>query len=139
MLNGGKTRQSIHSTWRDSPLMMRLDRPEPYMLVGMVDASKRGIQDGDMVRAFNDVGSFNVRVKVSPSIRPGQTLMYHAWESYQFHGKGDMNSVSPSPLNPVELAGGHPHLTPGLLQGQSSVFDRDTRINIELIREGAKV
>jgi anaerobic selenocysteine-containing dehydrogenase len=138
MLNGGKTRQSIHSTWRDSPLMMRLDRPEPYMLVGMVDASKRGIQDGDMVRAFNDVGSFKVRVKVSPSIRPGQTLMYHAWESYQFHGKGDMNSVSPSPLNPVELAGGHPHLTPGLLQGQSSVFDRDTRINIELVREGAK-
>jgi len=136
MLNGGKTRQSIHSTWRDSPLMMRLDRPEPYMLVGMLDASKRGIKDGDMVRAYNDVGSFKVRVKVSPSIRPGQTLMYHAWESYQFHGKGDMNSVSPSPLNPVELAGGHPHLTPGLLQGQSSVFDRDTRINIELIREG---
>lgn len=139
MMNGGKTRQSIHSTWRDSPLMMRLDRHEPYMLVSMIDASKRGIQDGDMVRAYNDVGSFNVSVKVSPSLRPGQTLMYHAWESYQFHGKGDMNSVSPSPLNPVELAGGHPHLTPGILQGQSSVFDRDTRIDIELIRKGATV
>jgi anaerobic selenocysteine-containing dehydrogenase len=137
ILNGGKARQSIHSTWRDSPLMMRLDRPEPYMLVAMIDAGKRGIKDGDMVRAFNDVGSFKVRVKVSPSMRPGQALMYHAWESYQFHGKGDMNSVSPSPLNPVELAGGHPHLTPGLLQGQSSVFDRDTRINIEVVREGA--
>lgn len=139
MMNGGKTRQSIHSTWRDSPLMMRLDRPEPYMLVSMIDASKRGIQDGDMVRAFNDVGSFNVSVKVSPSLRPGQTLMYHAWENYQFHGKGDMNSVSPSPLNPVELAGGHPHLTAGILQGQSSVFDRDTRIEIQLLHEKASV
>ena len=88
-----------------------------------------------MVRAYNDVGSFQVRVKVSPSLRPGQTLMYHAWEQYQFHGKGDMNSVSPTPLNPVELSGGHPHLTAGILQGQSSVFDRDTRIDIERINE----
>ncbi len=136
VMTGGKTRQSIHSTWRDSPIMMRLDRPEPYMLISMVDATRRGIQEGDMVRAYNDVGSFNVRVKVSPSMRPGQTLMYHAWEHYQFTGKGDMNSVSPSPLNPVELAGGHPHLTAGILQGQNSVFDRDTRIEIERIAEG---
>jgi DMSO reductase family type II enzyme molybdopterin subunit len=137
VMNGGKTRQSIHSTWRDSPLMMRLDRPEPYILVSMLDAGKRGILDGDLARVFNDVGSFQVRVKVSPSLRPGQTLMYHAWEHFQFEGKGDMNSVVPSPLNPVELAGGHPHLTAGVLQGQSSVFDRDTRIDIERIRREA--
>lgn len=137
MMNGGKNRQSIHSTWRDSPLMLRLDRPEPYMLVSMIDAGKRGIVDGDLVRVFNDVGSFKVRAKVSPSLRPGQTLMYHAWEHYQFQGPGDMNSVSPTPLNPVELAGGHSHLTAGVLQGQSSVFDRDTRVEIERITEGA--
>jgi len=137
VMNGGKTRQSIHSTWRDSPLMMRLDRPEPYILVSMLDAGKRGILDGDLVRVFNDVGSFKLRVKVSPSLRPSQTLMYHAWEHFQFQGKGDMNSVVPSPLNPVELAGGHPHLTAGVLQGQSSVFDRDTRIDIERVHEEA--
>ncbi len=133
VMTGGKTRQSIHSTWRDSRLMLRLDRPEPYMLISMIDAGKRGIQDGDKVRAHNDVGAFDVRVKVSPSLRPGQTLMYHAWEHYQFTGKGDMNAVSPTPLNPVELAGGHPHLAAGVLLGQSSVFDRDTRIEIERI------
>jgi hypothetical protein len=57
--------------------------------------------------------------------------MYHAWEHFQFRGKGDMNSVVPSPINPVELAGGHPHLNAGVLLGQASVFDRDTRIEIE--------
>jgi hypothetical protein len=36
---------------------------------------------------------FNVRAKVAPSIQDGQTVIYHAWESYQFRGKGDMNSV----------------------------------------------
>ena len=138
MMTGGKTRWSIHSTWRDSPLLMRLDRPEPYMYVSSVDAQKRGIQDDELVRAFNDVGSFHVRVKVSPNLRPGQTLMYHAWEQYQFEGQGDMNSVSPTPFNPVELSGGHPHLTAGVLQGQSSVFDRDTRIELERLPQGAK-
>lgn len=137
MMNGGKARQSIHSTWRDSPLMMRLDRPEPYMLISSIDAGKRFIKDNDWIRVWNDVGSFKTRAKVSPSLRPGQTLMYHAWEQYQFQGPGDMNSVSPTPLNPVELAGGHPHLTAGILQGQSSVFDRDTRIEIERIGTGA--
>lgn len=135
VMTGGKTRQSIHSTWRDSRLMLRLDRAEPYLLMSLPDAARRGIGDGDRVRVFNDVGSFAVRVKLSPSLRPSQVLMYHAWEHYQFQGQGDMNSVSPTPINPVELAGGHPHLTAGVLQGQTSVFDRDTRIEIERIAD----
>jgi hypothetical protein len=64
--------------------------------------------------------------------------MWHAWEKYQFPGKGDMNSVSPSPLNPVELSGGHPHLKAGILSGQSSMYDRDTRIEIVKLPRGAK-
>jgi len=135
MMTGGKTRWSIHSTWRDDRLMLRLEsRPEPYMLVSMIDATARGVADGDRIRVFNDVGSFQCLAKVSPSLRPGQTLMYHAWEQYQFTGPGDMNSVSPTPLNPVELAGGHPHLAAGVLQGQNSVFDRDSRIDFELLK-----
>ncbi len=140
MMTGGKTRWSIHSTWRDSPLMLHLDAsPEPYMLMSLADAQAHGITDGDWVRAYNDIGSFNVKARVSPGLRPGQTLMYHAWEQYQFPGQGDMNTVSPTPLNPVELAGGHPHLVAGVLQGQSSVFDRDTRIAIERLGEDMPV
>lgn len=139
MMTGGKTRWSIHSTWRDSSLMLRLEaRPEPYLLMSMADALQRGVVDDDWIRVRNDIGSFKCKAKVSPSLRPGQTLMYHAWEQYQFEGPGDMNTVSPSPLNPVELAGGHPHLTAGLLQGQSSVFDRDTRVEVERIAEGIR-
>jgi len=132
VMTGGKTRWSIHSTWRDHPLMLKLERsPEPYLLVASNDAARRGIADGDWIRVRNDVGSFDTLARLSPNLRPGQTLMYHAWEQYQFAGRGDMNSVAPTPLNPVELAGGHPHLRAGILQGQSSVFDRDTRIDIE--------
>lgn len=138
MLTGGKTRWSIHSTWRDSELMLRLHRPDPAIHLSFADAKERGIEDGDWVKAYNDIGSFIARAKVTPSMRTGQSLMFHAWEQYQFPGKGDMNSVSPSPLNPVELAGGHPHLKAGILQGQASMYDRDTRIEIEKLPKGAK-
>lgn len=131
VLSGGKTRWSIHSTWRDSETMLRLHRPEPHILISIADAASRGIKDGDWVKVRNDIASFQARAKVSPAMQPGQTLMYHAWESYQFRGKGDQNHVLPTPINPVELAGGHPHLTYRLISGQSSFNDRDTRIEVE--------
>lgn len=103
-------------------------------MVSPVDAAERGIGDGDWVRVYNDAGSFNVRVKVSHTCRPRQTLMYHAWESHQFDGTGDPRQVSPTPINPVELAGGHPHLRAGYLEGQPGGFDRDTRIEIRALK-----
>ncbi len=138
MVNGGHTRWSIHSTWRDSPLMLRLHRPDPYMILSPLDAKSRGIEDGDWIRVFNDVGSYNIRAKVAPSAQPGNSIVYHAWESYQFPGKGDMNSTCPSPLNPTELSGGHPHLDAGLMFAQAGEFDRDTRVEVERLPGGKR-
>lgn len=131
-LNGGKTRWSIHSSWRDSQTMLRLHHREPYVLISEVDAKKRRIKDDEWVRVHNDTGEFQARAAVTPTMQAGQALIYHAWERHQFRGKGDMNSVSPSPLNPVELAGGEgQHLRSILFQGQGSMFDRETRVEIE--------
>ncbi len=129
-MTGGHTRWSVHSVWRDNKLMQSLNRGQPYIVMGGQDAEQRGIADGDWVKCFNDVGSFNVRAKVITGARPGQAIMYHSWENYQFAGKGDARSVSPSPINPVELAGDHAHLKIGMLEGQPGCFDRDTRIDI---------
>ena len=133
MMTGGHTRWSIHGVWRDNRLMNRLNRGQPYIMIGVQDAKARGINDGDWVRCYNDVGSFELRVKVTHGMRPGQAFMYHAWENYQFEGKGEPRHVSPSPINPVELAGDHAHLRVGMLEGQPNCFDRDTRIEIERI------
>jgi molybdopterin-containing oxidoreductase family molybdopterin binding subunit len=43
--------------------------PELEMAPG--DASERGIEAGDTVEVFNDRGSFKLRARVNPSIRPG--------------------------------------------------------------------
>ena len=133
VMTGGHTRWSIHGVWRDNETMLRLSRGGPFIMLAPQDAKTRGIKDGDSVRVFNDAGSFNSRAKVSHTLQPGQTLMYHAWESYHSKGDGDPRSVSPTPINPVELAGGHPHLRVGYLEGQPGGFDRDTRIEIERV------
>ncbi len=104
---GGHTRWSIHATWRDSSLMLRLQRGEPALWMSDPDATRRGIQDGDRIRVFNDHGDFETLVKVSGAIQPGQLVMYHAWEPYQFRGwKGPQEPVA-APWKVLHLAGGY--------------------------------
>ena len=135
-MTGGHTRWSIHAAWRDSETMLRLHRPDPYLLLSVEDAAQRNIEDGDWIKVYNDTGSYIVRAKVAPSVQPGQSIIYHAWESHQFRGKTDMNAVSATPLNPVELAGGHPHLDAGLMFAQTTEFDRDTRVEVQRLPGG---
>ncbi|MDX1649793.1 MAG: molybdopterin-dependent oxidoreductase, partial [Myxococcota bacterium] len=109
-LTGGHTRWSIHATWRDSRLMLRLQRGEPAAWVAAEDARARGIADGDRVRIHNDVGAFEAVAKVSPSVQPGQVIVYHAWEPYQFKDwKGQQEPV-PAPWKPIHMAGGYGQL-----------------------------
>ena len=130
LLTGGHTRWSIHSAWRDDKLLLQQQRGEPVMYMSVEDARPRDVGDGQHVRVFNDMDSFEIMVKVSPSVRPGQLIVYHAWENYQFkQGKGFQNLI-PTPLNPVELAGGQFHLRPMVICMQPSHTDRDTRVDV---------
>jgi DMSO reductase family type II enzyme molybdopterin subunit len=109
-MTGGHTRWSIHSKWRDSSLMLRLQRGEPSVWVSKRDADDRGVVDGDRIRLFNDAGEFEALAKVAPAVQPGQVLIYHAWEHYQFKNwKGPQEPV-PAPWKPLHLAGGYAQL-----------------------------
>jgi len=77
------------------------------MWIGTEDARQRGIADGDRIEVYNDVGKFITRATVSPAVRPGYVIMYHAWEDYQFEGGSGHRDVMASPLKPLELAGGY--------------------------------
>ncbi len=94
------------------------------------DATERGICEDDLVRVHNDIGEFLIRAKVAPAVRPGQGIVYHAWENYQFEGGMGHRNVIPTPMNPVELAGGYGHIqhTPVILQPGHN--DRDTRVEV---------
>jgi len=132
-LGGGHTRWSIHSNWRDDKLMLQQQRGEPVVFINTADAAERGIRDGETVRVFNDLDEFEIMAKVSPSARMGQVIIYHAWENFQFkNGKGFQNLI-PTPLNPVELAGGQFHLRPMIIALQPGMTDRDTRVDVQAL------
>jgi nitrate reductase alpha subunit len=130
-MTSGHNRWSIHAAWRDHEALLRLQRGKPVIYVNPGDASKRGIGDGDTVRVFNDVGECELQAMLSPTLKPGQVVVYHAWEPFQFkHGKSDQTLI-PSPLNPVQLAGGYFHLQPMVMMQQPGCSDRGTRVDLE--------
>jgi DMSO reductase family type II enzyme molybdopterin subunit len=110
LLTGGHTRWSIHAIWRAEPTLLRLQRGEPSMWMSAEDARARGIGDHGHVVVRNDHGSFVVRARISPAVAPGEAILYHAWEPFQFRGwRGNMEVVS-SPFKPVHLVGNYGHL-----------------------------
>ncbi len=130
LMSGGHTRWSIHGAWRDEQIMLRQQRGQPVLYMNPTDAHARGIADAARVRVFNDLGEFEVMAKLSPSLQPGMTIIYHAWENYQFRGQRGYQNLIPTPLNAVELSGEQFHLRPMTISMQPGHTDRDTRVEV---------
>ena len=132
-LTGGHARWSVHSCQTDDAMLLRLQRGEPAIFVSRVDAASRGISDGDRIELYNDVASFQAMAAVSPAARPGQLLIYHAWENFQFPGWRHFKSVMASPMNPLELAGGYYHLQSTSESFHPGLSDRETRVELKRV------
>jgi anaerobic selenocysteine-containing dehydrogenase len=132
-MTGGHARWSIHSDQVDETLMLQLQRGEPLMFMSAKDAAARAIRDGELVEVANDVASFRVHAAVSPGVRPGQVIIYHAWENYQFEGWQHFKSVMASPMNPIELAGDYFQIRPVTMSNYPGFSDRGTRVEVRRI------
>ena len=107
-LTGGHTRWSIHSAWRDDTLMLRQQRGEPVMYMSVDGCGgARDRTTATRVRVFNDLDAFEIMAKVSPAVRPGQLIIYHAWENFQFKGRQGLPEPDPDAAQPGR-AGGRP-------------------------------
>jgi DMSO reductase family type II enzyme molybdopterin subunit len=139
ILTGGHTRWSIHAMWRDEKHMLQLQRGVPVAFVAAEDAAARGIADGDPVRLYNDVNSVKLQAKVSATVRPGQVIVYHGWEPYQF-GEGKSHAtLTPSPINPIQLAGGYFHLRPRVAVNTPGAVDRGARVELERLGQRTQI
>ncbi|WP_435320454.1 molybdopterin-dependent oxidoreductase [Haloarchaeobius sp. TZWSO28] len=96
-------RWSIHSTWRDSEKMLRLQRGEPLVYLHPEDMDERGIEDGDTVVVHNDLAEVEVQAKEYPSSQRGTARMYFAWEQFQFPDRDNFNSLVPMYMKPTQL------------------------------------
>jgi DMSO reductase family type II enzyme molybdopterin subunit len=129
-INGGHNRWSIHAIWRDLPLMLRLERGQPVCLMNPADTAARGIQDGDMVRVFNDHGRFECMVKVAAATAPGEVIIYHAWEAYQFKNWQGQQEPVEAPWKALHLAGGYSHLHYRMFYGGPSHAPRGAPVEV---------
>jgi molybdopterin-containing oxidoreductase family molybdopterin binding subunit len=53
--------------------------PEPRVEISPVDAADRDIADGDLVRVYNDRGTFTVKALLTPGLKPGTMAIAQGW------------------------------------------------------------
>jgi DMSO reductase family type II enzyme molybdopterin subunit len=110
VMTSGHQRWSIHSMWVVNKVISRAHRGHPTLCMNPADMKARGIADDEVVRVRNDFASFNVWTRSTPSCRPGQVIIYHAYEPYQFPGGKSYDIAIPGLIKWLHLAGGYGHL-----------------------------
>ena len=100
-----------HSSYGDIPWLMQVAPQQLWM--NDMDAAKRGIKHGEMVKVFNARGVVHVQVKVTPRIMPGVlSLPQGSWYRPDKDGvdKGAcINTLTKT--HPTPLAKGNPQHT----------------------------
>jgi anaerobic selenocysteine-containing dehydrogenase len=67
---------------------------EPHLDMHASDAASRGICDGDLVRVFNDRGSYTLRARVNSKPRPGVVVAPSVWWKKYAPDGGNANNVT---------------------------------------------
>lgn len=137
-LTGGHTRWSIHAIWRDEEHMLRLQRGVPVAYLSVEDAAARGVQDHALIRLYNDAGDCYVRAKLSPAVQPGQVILYHAWEPYQFQEWRSGQEPVLSPIKPLHLVGEYGQLHYRTGGNAPGYCPRGTAVQVELVGRTAR-
>jgi len=137
ILTSGHQRHTVHSIWVTDNILAKTHQGRPTMFMNTEDAKKRGIKDGDLTRVFNDFDEFKVHVKLSSAIRsgkgpgPGQVLIYHAWEPYQFENWKSYDSAIPGMIKWLDLAAGYGHLNYYRWNWCTQPIDRGVTVEVE--------
>ncbi len=137
-ITGGHDRWSIHAIFAPEPILLRLQRGEPVVYISVGDAQARGISDHDLVRVYNDVGGFIARAKVSPCVQPGQAIIYHSREPYQFQGWNNQNTVTPTPIRVLNMVGDYGHLQYRMAYYSVNHLPKEAAVEIQLVERGAQ-
>jgi DMSO reductase family type II enzyme molybdopterin subunit len=135
VMTSGHCRWSIHSMNITNRLLLQTHRGRPHMVMSPEDAGARGLEDHEEVRVYNDCGSFLVPVKTSPSVRPGQVIVYNGWDPYQFRGWTGPMDVEPGMVKWLHMAGGYGHLRYWPIQWQPVPSDRAVRVEVAKLDE----
>jgi anaerobic selenocysteine-containing dehydrogenase len=131
-------RWSIHSVWRDTTTLLRMQRGEPALYLNPRDAEELAILDGEWAELFNRHGRVLMRVKYSNMVRPRVAYYFHGWEPHQFPEHRSYKFITPGLIHPLHFAGGEGHLGWRFAVWEPGTHIQDTRIGIRPWRPGAE-
>ncbi|MGD8189770.1 molybdopterin-containing oxidoreductase family protein [Brevibacillus ginsengisoli] len=124
------TRFRTHSQYSDLPWLKEINNNgEGFLEINPLDAAKRGIQSGDVIRIFNDRGEMKVRARLTEGIKPGVTNCYQGgWVTKQVkhYIEGHPNNLTHQIANPAQS------IVPNF---QSNAAYFDCLVEVEKVKE----
>lgn len=125
-------RWSIHSTWRNAKFQLRLQRGRPVVYLSPAEAAGRGLRDNDLVTVFNNHGSLDAHLYISPRMPDGMAMMYHGWEAYTVAGGPGWQSPVTIRIKPTQLIGRYGQMNFRLNYFGPTGNQKDTRVEVVL-------
>ena len=132
-MTSGHNRWSIHSMNMTNNIILNTHRGEPFAFINDKDAAAKGFENGEWIRVVSDVGSMQITAKISPSVRPGQIIVYNGFEPYMHRDWYSQADVEPGHVKWLGLVGGYGHLQYRPLQWQPVPADRAVYVDVEKI------
>jgi anaerobic selenocysteine-containing dehydrogenase len=96
-------RNFLNSSFANLVRFRELER-EPHLDMHPSDAQPRGIADGDLVRVFNDRGSYTLRARVNGKARTGVVVAPSVW--WKKHSPDGRNANNLTSQRTTDLGGG---------------------------------
>lgn len=130
-ITSGHPRVSVNSIHLTNMQLSRLHRGQPVIFMNDRDAAEQGIEDGDMVRVFNDVADFEIMASLQAAVSHKQLIVYY-WEPYQFRNWKGFDGVLVGQPKALYFAGGYEQLRYFYMHGSPMAsVDRGVRVGIE--------
>ena len=115
-------------------IILNTHRGRPFAFINPQDAADRGIENGEEIRVVSDVGDTLLDAKISPSVRPGQVIIYNGFEPYMHRNWYSQGDVEPGMVKWLHMAGGYGHLKYRPWHWQPVPVDRGVGVDIEKVK-----
>jgi anaerobic selenocysteine-containing dehydrogenase len=133
LMTSGHNRWSVHSMNLTNNIIANTHRGEPFVFLNDRDAAALGVENGEKVRLVNDVGDSLIQAKLSPSVRPGQVIVYNGFEPYMHENWYSQADLEPGHVKHLGFAAGYGHLKYRILSWQPIPADRAVRVDVEKV------
>ena len=132
-MTSGHNRWSIHSMNMTNNIIQNTHRGEPFVFLNDADAADLGVENGERVRLVSNDGDSLVQAKLSPSVRPGQVILYNGFEPYQHEDWYSQADLESGHVKHLGFAAGYGHLNYRPLSWQPIPADRAVRVDVEKV------